>query len=34
MTQSSLVHDEDEAVELYDRAVQTFKKAHELAPGI
>ncbi|KAG1472944.1 hypothetical protein G6F56_001239 [Rhizopus delemar] len=32
MTQSSLVHDEDEAVELYDRAVQTFKKAHELAP--
>jgi hypothetical protein len=33
MTQSGLVDDEDEAVELYERAFEAFKKAHELAPG-
>lgn len=33
MTQISLVDDEDEVMALYERAVSSFKKAHELAPG-
>ncbi|RCH83863.1 hypothetical protein CU097_007892, partial [Rhizopus azygosporus] len=32
MTQISLVDDEDEVMALYERAVSSFKKAHELAP--
>ena len=33
MTKSSLVDDEVESVLLYDSAVESYKKAHQLTPG-
>ncbi len=33
INQSNSAEDEDEALELYDEAIENFKKAHELDPG-
>lgn len=33
INQSNSAEDEDEALELYDEAIESFKKAHTLDPG-
>lgn len=33
INQSNIADDDDEALELYDEAIEAFKKAHELNPG-
>lgn len=33
INQSNTAEDEDDALELYDEAIEAFKKAHSLDPG-